>query len=107
MPRKALTLFSCTTPRILPEVVLATGPCPAPSLAFAAIALFNAPPRILLAPSAAPPTKDRRFILVFIVLPKRLTCQPGTILHLSRAGLNIGVEGETVSLMAGVLEKKP
>src|ERR1700733_11696890 len=82
MPRKALTLFSCTAPRILPEVVLATGPCAAPSLAFAAMALFNAPPRMLVAPSAAPLTKDRRFILVFMVLPSLLTCQPRTILHL-------------------------
>src|SRR5580704_841989 len=73
MPRKALTLFSCTTPRILPEVVLATGPCVEPSLAFAAIALFNAPLRMLLAPSAAPLTKDRRFIFVFILVGDHFT----------------------------------
>jgi hypothetical protein len=46
------------------------------------MALFNAPPRMLVAPSAAPLTKDRRFILVFMVLPRLLTCQPRTILHL-------------------------
>src|ERR1700678_1213900 len=83
MPRKALTLFSWTTPRTLPDVVFATGPCPEVSLAPAAIALLTAPPSMLEAPSAAPLTKDRRFILVFMVFPRPVTCQPGTILHLS------------------------
>src|SRR5580698_778121 len=67
MPRRALTLFSSTTPRILPAVVLATGPCPELSLALAATNGFNAPLRMPDAPSAAPLTKARRFILVFIV----------------------------------------
>src|ERR1700678_1968368 len=77
MPRKALTLFSWTTPRTLPDVVFATGPCPEVSLAPAAIALLTAPPSMLEAPSAAPLTKDRRFILVFMVFPRPVTCQPG------------------------------
>src|ERR1700733_4269125 len=70
MPRNALTLFSCTTPRTFPEVVLATGPCAELSLALAAMALFQAPPRIVPAPSAAPLTKDLRFNLVVMVSPE-------------------------------------
>src|ERR1700733_16327908 len=76
MPRKALTLFSCR-PRILPEVVLATGPCAELSLAFAAIALLNAPPRMPDAPSAAPLTKDRRLILVCMVSGDHFTSEGG------------------------------
>src|SRR5579862_1030038 len=68
MPLNARTL-SWTKPRILPAVVFATGPCVEPSLAFAASALFHAPPRMLLAPIAAPLTKDRRLILVCMILP--------------------------------------